>query len=72
MNDKAMPVGWVVKVMTKRLGNGPAVESFDMTYTDRASAQKAVKRHCGPGDFEVIAVEELLATDLGPNKVRAR
>ena len=72
MNDKAMPVGWVVKVTTKRLGGGPAVEIFDVTYPDRASAQEAVERQCGPGDFEVVAVEELVATDLGPNKVRAR
>ena len=72
MSDKPLPVGWVVKVTTKRLDGGLAVKIFDVTYPDRASAQDAVKRHCAPGDSEVVAVEELVATDLGPNKVRAR
>ena len=73
MSDKVLPIGWAVKVTTKRLGGGRAVEIFDVTYPDRASAQEAVKRHLGPGaDYEVLAVEELVATDLGPNKVRLR
>jgi hypothetical protein len=73
MNHKALPVGWAIKVTTKRPGGGPAVEIFDVTYPDRASAQEAVKRHLGIGaDYEVVAVEELVATDLGPNKVRRR
>lgn len=73
MSDSALPVGWVVKVRTNRLGGGSAVEVFDVTYPDRASAQEAVKKHFGTfADYEVVAVEELLATDLGPDKVRAR
>ena len=68
-----LPVGWVFKVRTNRFGGGSAVESFDVTYPDRASAQEAVKRHFGTfADYEVVAVEELVATDLGPNKVRLR
>ena len=58
---------------SRRLGGGRAVEIFDVTYPDRASAQEAVKRYLGTGaDYEVVAVEELVATDLGPNKVRVR
>jgi hypothetical protein len=39
--------------------------TFDVTYPDRASAQEAVKRHCGSDYHEIVAVEELVATDLG-------
>jgi hypothetical protein len=73
MSDKALPVGWAIKVMTKPPGGGREVEIFDVTYPDRAAAQEAVKRHLGSGgDYEVVAVDELVATDLGPNKVRVR
>ena len=73
MSNKALPVGWSIKLMTKPLGGGREVEIFDVTYSDRSSAEEAVKRHLGTGvDYEVVAVEELVATDLGPNKVRAR
>ncbi len=73
MSDKALPVGWAIKVMTKLPGGGRAVEIFDVTYPDRASAEEAVKRHLGAGaDYELVTMDELVATDLGPNKVRLR
>jgi hypothetical protein len=73
MSDKALPVGWAIKLMTKLPGGGLAVDIFDVTYPDRSTAEEAVKRYLGTGaDYEIVAVEELVATDLGPNKVRAR
>lgn len=73
MSDKALPVGWAIEVMIKLPSGRREVATFDVTYPDRSSAEVAVKRHLGTGpDYEVVAVEELVATDLGPNKVRAR
>jgi hypothetical protein len=75
MSDKPLPVGWVVKVWTKGGPGGHPVKIFDVTCPYRASAQEAVKRQCGTGDCEIVAVEELVATDLseqGPRPMTAR
>ena len=73
MTDKALPVGWVVSSILKRPGHTPSVETFDVTYPDPNDAVEAVKRTCGDDPNRTVeAVEELVATDLGPNKVRAR
>lgn len=72
MTDKASPVGWVVSSILKRPGQLPSTEIFDVTYPDPNEAVEAVKRECGDDpDRTVEAVEQLVATDLGPNKVRA-
>ena len=73
MSDSGLPVECLFKVRTNQFGGGSAIEVFDVTYPDRASAQEAVKRHFGTfADYEVVAAEKLVASDLGPNKVRAR
>ena len=74
MSDKALPVGWIVKSIFMRQGaSAPSFELFDVTYPDPAEAVEAVKRVCGADAHRIVeVVEELVATDLGPNKVRAR
>ena len=74
MSEQALSVGWVVKSIFIRQGaSTPSFEMFDVTYPDPADAVEAVKRVCGDDPHRIVeVVEELVATDLGPNKVRAR
>ncbi len=74
MSDVASPVGWVVKSIFMRPGaRVPSFDLFDVTYLDPVEAVEAVKRVCGDDAYSIVeVVEELVATDLGPNKVRAR
>ena len=55
MTDKPSAKGWIVRVTTKRLGDGPpSVEIDDVAITDAVDAIKTVRRVCGAGPDTIV------------------
>jgi hypothetical protein len=71
MTDNVPTKGWIVRVMTKRLGGGPpSIEIYDVAIPDAAEAVEAVRRACGAGpDTVVEPIAELPPGDLRNGEV---